>query len=208
MLIPTTRTETGYRTWTEAHALAAVTYVAAVAVGPIEAKTIMRTVHRCPLRDVLALLDAAHARLQILEEDEGRRGRLQRQRPCRGTGGFGPHGLIHAFDRRDVGTLEQPHPDLHPQHAADGVVDQIERHLAALDQLGEVGGIRARGHVEVEPGEEGLARGVPQVGRDALADELSDAAPFADDDAVETPLTLRDIAGGGGGRASGCRRRR
>ncbi len=70
VLAPTKRTEAGYRTWTEAHALAAVTYAAlAAGVGPIEAKNIMRTAHRSPLRDVLALLDAAHARLHTERRD-------------------------------------------------------------------------------------------------------------------------------------------
>ncbi|MEJ7756491.1 MAG: MerR family transcriptional regulator [Nocardioidaceae bacterium] len=47
-----------------------MTYAAlAAGVGPIEAKNIMRTAHRSPLRDVLALLDAAHARLHTERRD-------------------------------------------------------------------------------------------------------------------------------------------
>lgn len=70
VLPPTTRTEAGYRTWTEAHALAAVAYTAlATGVGPIEAKILMRTAHRCPIGDALALLDAPHARLYTERRD-------------------------------------------------------------------------------------------------------------------------------------------
>lgn len=61
---PTTRTPAGYRTYTQVHALAAVAYVALTAeVGPIQAKTILRTAHRSRLPDLLGALDAAHARL-------------------------------------------------------------------------------------------------------------------------------------------------
>jgi len=46
VLPPTTRTPAGYRTYTQVHALAAVAYVALTAgVGPIQAKTILRTAH-------------------------------------------------------------------------------------------------------------------------------------------------------------------
>lgn len=64
VLPPTTRTPAGYRTYTQVHALAAVAYVALTAgVGPIQAKTILRTAHRSPLPELLGALDAAHARL-------------------------------------------------------------------------------------------------------------------------------------------------
>jgi len=64
VLPPTTRTPAGYRTYTHVHVLAAVAYVALSAgVGPIQAKTILRTAHRSPLPDLLGALDAAHAGL-------------------------------------------------------------------------------------------------------------------------------------------------
>jgi DNA-binding transcriptional MerR regulator len=59
-----TRTATGYRTYGEVHVRSALAYRAlAAGVGPVEAKKIVRAVHERPLTDVLALLDAAHARL-------------------------------------------------------------------------------------------------------------------------------------------------
>lgn len=70
VLPPTTRTPAGYRTYTETHALAAVAYTTLTAgVGPIEAKTILRTAHRSPLPELLSLLDAAHVRLHIERRD-------------------------------------------------------------------------------------------------------------------------------------------
>ncbi|WP_280245853.1 MerR family transcriptional regulator [Nocardia abscessus] len=58
------RTATGYRRYGELHLRSALAYRAlAAGVGPVEAKRIVRTVHERPFAQVLALLDAAHARL-------------------------------------------------------------------------------------------------------------------------------------------------
>ncbi|RSN29764.1 transcriptional regulator [Amycolatopsis sp. WAC 01416] len=57
-----TRTASGYRSYEEIHLRSALAYRAlAAGVGPVEAKKIVRALHRDPLPDVLALLDAAHA---------------------------------------------------------------------------------------------------------------------------------------------------
>ncbi|MCT2594796.1 MerR family transcriptional regulator [Streptomyces sp. N2-109] len=59
-----TRTAAGYRIYGELHLHSALAYRAlAVGTGPVEAKRIVRAVHQCPTSQVLALLDAAHARL-------------------------------------------------------------------------------------------------------------------------------------------------
>ncbi|MFI6697551.1 MerR family transcriptional regulator [Streptomyces sp. NPDC050509] len=64
VLPPATRSASGYRIYREIHLHSALAYRAlAVGTGPIEAKRIVRAVHERPLPDVLALLDAAHARL-------------------------------------------------------------------------------------------------------------------------------------------------
>jgi DNA-binding transcriptional MerR regulator len=58
------RTATGYRRYGELHLRSALAYRAlAAGVGPVEAKRIVRAVHEGPFAHVLALLDAAHARL-------------------------------------------------------------------------------------------------------------------------------------------------
>ncbi|TQM28568.1 MerR family transcriptional regulator [Nocardia bhagyanarayanae] len=70
VLSPALRTAAGYRTYTEAHVRAAQAYRAfAAGAGPIEAKRIMRAAHRYPDSDLLALLDAAHARLATERRD-------------------------------------------------------------------------------------------------------------------------------------------
>jgi len=70
VLPPTTRTPSGYRTWTEAHVQAAATYVSlAAGVGPVEAKSILRVAGNGTQDDVLALVDAAHARLHAERRD-------------------------------------------------------------------------------------------------------------------------------------------
>ncbi|QTZ90487.1 MerR family transcriptional regulator [Streptomyces auratus] len=64
VLPPATRTATGYRRYGELHVHSALAYrTLAAATGPVEAKRIVRAVHECPTAEVLALLDAAHARL-------------------------------------------------------------------------------------------------------------------------------------------------
>ncbi|MFF9689310.1 MerR family transcriptional regulator [Streptomyces sp. NPDC014623] len=58
------RTASGHRIYGEPHLQSALAYRAlATATGPVEAKRIVRTVHEGPAAEVLALLDAAHARL-------------------------------------------------------------------------------------------------------------------------------------------------
>jgi DNA-binding transcriptional MerR regulator len=64
VLPPAARTTAGYRIYTDAHVRCALAYRAlAAGTGPVEAKRIMRAAHRYPASDLLALLDAAHARL-------------------------------------------------------------------------------------------------------------------------------------------------
>jgi DNA-binding transcriptional MerR regulator len=64
VLPPAARTATGYRIYADVHLQSALAYRAlAAGAGPIEAKRIVRAVHEFPASQVLALLDAAHARL-------------------------------------------------------------------------------------------------------------------------------------------------
>ncbi|MFJ6851951.1 MerR family transcriptional regulator [Streptomyces sp. NPDC091271] len=70
VLPPATRTASGYRVHGEAHVHSALAYRAlAAATGPVEAKRIVRAVHTRPVGEALALLDAAHARLDRERRD-------------------------------------------------------------------------------------------------------------------------------------------
>lgn len=70
VLEPPTRTRSGYRRWTDIHALAAATYVVlAGGVGPVEAKRLLRIARAGTENDVLALVDLAHARLHAERRD-------------------------------------------------------------------------------------------------------------------------------------------
>ncbi|GAA5064644.1 MerR family transcriptional regulator [Thermocatellispora tengchongensis] len=70
VLPPARRTATGYRIYGEIHLQSALAYRAlAAGAGPIEAKKIVRAVHRFPASRALALLDAAHARLDAERTD-------------------------------------------------------------------------------------------------------------------------------------------
>ncbi|UOE21831.1 MerR family transcriptional regulator [Thermobifida halotolerans] len=70
VLPPAARTAAGYRIYGEVHLRSALAYRAlARGTGPVEAKRIVRAVHERPLPEVLALLDAAHARLDRERRD-------------------------------------------------------------------------------------------------------------------------------------------
>ncbi|MFF5481980.1 MerR family transcriptional regulator [Streptomyces sp. NPDC012935] len=64
VLPPATRTAAGYRVYGDVHLQSALAYRAlAAGAGPTEARRIVRAVHHSPTSQALALLDAAHARL-------------------------------------------------------------------------------------------------------------------------------------------------
>ncbi|MFE3825711.1 MerR family transcriptional regulator [Streptomyces sp. NPDC059092] len=64
VLPPAARSASGYRIYGEIHLRSASAYRAlALGTGPVEAKRIVRAAHERPASEVLALLDAAHARL-------------------------------------------------------------------------------------------------------------------------------------------------
>ena len=69
-VLPTpSRTASGYRVYGEAHVQAAAAYRSfAAAVGPVDAKRIMRAAHRAA-PDVLELVDEAHARIHRERQD-------------------------------------------------------------------------------------------------------------------------------------------
>ena len=70
VLPPVPRTGSGYRSFTEAHVQAALAYRAvAAAIGPAEARQLMRAAYDDPPSHLLALLDAAHARLHTERRD-------------------------------------------------------------------------------------------------------------------------------------------
>ncbi|MFI2780837.1 MerR family transcriptional regulator [Streptomyces sp. ALB3] len=73
VLPPAARSGAGYRIYGETHVQCAVAYRAlAVGTGPSGAKRIVRAVHECATPEVLALLDAAHARLHRERTDLAR----------------------------------------------------------------------------------------------------------------------------------------
>ena len=70
VLPPVPRTRSGYRSWTEAHVHAVLAYRAvAAANGPVEARRLLRATYDDPPSQLLALLDAAHARLHAERRD-------------------------------------------------------------------------------------------------------------------------------------------
>ncbi|MEY9936776.1 MerR family transcriptional regulator [Streptacidiphilus sp. MAP5-3] len=71
VLPPTTRTAAGFRVYAEVHVRSALAYrTLAAGTGPTEARRIVRAAHAYPASpEVLVLLDAAHARLDVERRD-------------------------------------------------------------------------------------------------------------------------------------------
>lgn len=70
VLAPAARSASGYRIYTDAHVHAAHAYRSlAAGVGPVEAKTMMRAVHRLAISELLELIDQAHAGLHTERRD-------------------------------------------------------------------------------------------------------------------------------------------
>ncbi|MEU5166535.1 MULTISPECIES: MerR family transcriptional regulator [Streptomyces] len=70
VLPPATRSGAGYRVYGDTHLQSALAYRAlASGTGPVEAKRMVRAVHERPATEVLAMLDAAHARLDRERRD-------------------------------------------------------------------------------------------------------------------------------------------
>src|SRR5450759_5006222 len=90
--------------------------------------------------------------------------------------------------------FEQPLPHLEADHTAGGVIDQLQRHLAGFDKLGEVCCVRAGDHVDVHAGGDRLGSGVPQIGGNTLVDQLTHAVPVGNDDTVKAPLVLEHLS--------------
>ncbi|MFF4169610.1 MerR family transcriptional regulator [Streptomyces sp. NPDC001744] len=100
VLPPTTRTDAGHRIYGEAHLRAARAYRAlAGGVGPVEAKKIVRAFHRLPVPQALALLDAAHARL------DAERGEIARAREAARAISGEPIEDVRASDSMGVSEL-------------------------------------------------------------------------------------------------------
>ncbi|MFI6768162.1 MerR family transcriptional regulator [Streptomyces sp. NPDC050355] len=118
VLPPATRTATGYRIYGEVHLQSALAYRAlAAGAGPTGAKEIVRAVHQVPTSRALALLDAAHARL-----DTERTG-LSRAREAAEAISSEPIDDVRASDSMDVSELA----------AALGVRPSTLRHWDAED---------------------------------------------------------------------------
>ncbi|POM25407.1 zinc-responsive transcriptional regulator [Actinomadura rubteroloni] len=99
VLPPAERTDAGHRVYREVHARSALAYRAlAAGTGPVEAKEIVRAVHRSPAR-ALALLDAAHARLHA------ERNRIARAREAAGAISGEPLADVRAADAMSVSEL-------------------------------------------------------------------------------------------------------
>lgn len=181
VLPPATRTAAGYRIYGEIHLRSALAYRAlAAGTGPIEAKKIVRAVHRSPVSQVLALLDAAHARLDT-ERTELR----QAKEAARVISGE-PIEDVRASDSMSVSELA----------AALGVRPSTLRHWDAED-LVVPDRDPARGTRRYTPGQVRNARIVHQLRRAgyriaplrALMPELRHARRLAD---VASALAARD----------------
>ncbi|MEU9833988.1 MerR family transcriptional regulator [Streptosporangium sp. NPDC048047] len=100
VLPPAARSAAGHRLYSGVHLASALAYRAlAAGAGPAEARRIVRAAHRPPASEALALLDAAHARL------DAERARLRRAREAAREISAEPIGDVRAGDAMSVSEL-------------------------------------------------------------------------------------------------------
>ncbi|MFF0311387.1 MerR family transcriptional regulator [Streptosporangium sp. NPDC004379] len=100
VLPPAARSAAGHRLYSGVHLASALAYRAlAAGAGPAEARRIVRAAHRSPASEALALLDAAHARL------DAERTRLRRAREAAREISAEPIGDVRAGDAMSVSEL-------------------------------------------------------------------------------------------------------
>ena len=151
-------------------------------------------------------------RAVVLEQDHRLAGRLTRLGAV--VGGH-EAGRIDGLGLVDVGVLEEPGAELHPQDPPHRVVEARHRDPVLGQQLlAEVADVRAH-HLGVGARVERGLRRIRAVGRDAVAAgalvgvlrraraQLGDGGVVALDEAVEAPLALEDVRLGLGVGASG-----
>ena len=123
----------------------------------------------------------------VLEQHDRAAARLAGQRPALGLRRRGGRRSAAAA----VGIVEKAQPLLQREHAPNRFVDPLDADEAALERLGQATNERVAHHVDVDAGLEGERRGLGQIGRHAVRDQLRHGAIVADEDAAEAPAAAQ-----------------
>src|ERR1700720_2643868 len=92
-----------------------------------------------------------------------------------------------------VWIIEQSQCVLEAKHPAHGGVDKRDRNPSGPNGRRHAVGVDGVGHVDVDPGVEGENTGLTSVGRHSVVDQLADAAPVTNDEALESPATAQHV---------------
>jgi len=139
-------------------------------------------------RDLLPTLAQRQDIALVLQKDDRLLRHLARKRQRRlGAAACGFAFLVDAAER----VLEQAELGLDRQHLADRFIDPRHRHLALLDQVGQVIAIEAAGHAHIDPGHEGDLGRLAGIGGKAVVDHLHVAGIIGNDEALIFPLVAQ-----------------
>ncbi len=89
--------------------------------------------------------------------------------------------------------LEEPEPHLHPDDAANGIVDELERDFFFLDQSRQMRKGKPR-HIHVHAGAHGAQGCFGPIARVSVVDDLSHRVPVAHHESFEAPLFTQNLA--------------
>src|SRR6266566_3136093 len=92
--------------------------------------------------------------------------------------------------------IEQSQCVLEAEHPTHGGVDERDRNPSRPNGGRHAVGVDGVGHVDVDAGAEGENTGLTSVGRHSVVDQLADAAPVTNDQALESagvpPRSLKE----------------
>ncbi|SDT29221.1 MerR family transcriptional regulator [Microlunatus soli] len=172
VLPPAERSDNGYRIYHERHLQCALAYRGlAAGIGPVQAKRLLRAVHNGPAAAVLAMLDAAHARLDT------ERGDLALARHAAAQIGSEPIGDVRPADDLTIAEL----------------ADALGMRTSALRHW------EAAGLLTAERDPRGRRRFTPEQVRDARIVQQLRSAGYPIDAARATLEQLRTLHGSAAG---------
>src|ERR1700730_16117369 len=87
--------------------------------------------------------------------------------------------------------IEQSQCVLEAEYSAHGGIDERDRNPSSPNGRRHAIGVDGVGHVDVDAGAEGENTGLTSVGRHTMVDQLADASPVTDDEALESPAAAQ-----------------
>ncbi len=132
--------------------------------------------------------------LTVLQQDQ----RVARHLPCRlamqADFGIDLDGIVRRLADTPMRIMEQAEVVLGTEHTPHGLVDQLDRHLTALDQPRQFLQIKRVMHAQIDTRLDRQARSLAPVAGHAVAQQFVDGAVVADVQPTEAPVVAQQVA--------------